>query len=818
MDVRRAKTTSVGVAAVPDLSRGVVALDPQPIHRAPNQIFRSDGAGSLPPTQAPQWQVVDGALLDRIIKAAIENPKASDERVWFAVALATRDAGGPPPTAIPDPDLFRAIVAVARRHGESNGDSRSILNEALLEPLHVEPALLNFIVDAARNSVKGRNFDDAGVRRDLSEAEVWVVAWNKRVDTGFTPWPTPPDARLLRDLIDSARVRPYKEPNDVLGMAHLLHFQRAPDSSGIWPRDVQREYLKWLVYFALTYPTALIEGVQTAALYMVKYAGGTYPPKPVPSPNLTRAICVMARRLDGGDPVDILHAAMATQLYLDVSELTQDWHGDDVESEFLSSIINSARRIANIKRAARPCEHQSHNSRGACRWSGLHDVDAETRDEIWNAALEDRSKQEDLFWPPWPRPDTPLLEKIIETATKYGPGDLTLPGWEYLYKTPEQILGGADYLLGRTPSAFKLPPLNTLPYEPPPNLVPYDPGLTTYAFGEIAVGELVLPAAVTIPGGIVISAFIICELIPVCAAFLCEKVFGGCGGSTPDPGPNPPLVPPGTPNGCSGCGGGGGIGTGGTGGTGGGTKEGMKGTTSDPCGDPCDLNCSLPCSDPATAGCPRCPPPGPTPTPPDCKTNLTAPGCPKPTGSKGPGGEVVITAGCNGITITGGTIGQRTNNPGNMTRGDALGIGLYPYDVEDPVTHEIKHYDYVIFPDPATGFQALMNLLRKPCPDDPPRPHNPACYGNRTIRQVFYGVGNPPVQGYAPAAAGNRPALYLDAVVQIMQLPDKDGSVTKVSDLSDEALALLAWIIAVQEGFFEKRKNPVQTRSSNLCP
>ncbi|HVW25106.1 MAG TPA: hypothetical protein VHC69_07020 [Polyangiaceae bacterium] len=179
----------------------------------------------------------------------------------------------------------------------------------------------------------------------------------------------------------------------------------------------------------------------------------------------------------------------------------------------------------------------------------------------------------------------------------------------------------------------------------------------------------------------------------------------------------------------------------------------------------------------------------------------------KTTASAGPGWKVTFTLGCQQWIQQGGTLAQLTNNPGDITGGNADGVGLFPWT--DPKTGQ--KYNFVIFPDVATGFQAMVNLLRS-CPGNG-RP----CYGARTIKQVFYGVGNPSRQGWAPASAGNSPGVYVSNVVQALGNGVTEN--TAMFDLTPDQVLTMAQVIARIEGFYQKGKTPLITTSpSNICP
>jgi hypothetical protein len=246
-------------------------------------------------------ELVDPLLLREIVHQAVDYPGLRDELIWLSVAAAA--AKWPePPKAIPDADLFRAIVAVARRHWRSSFDSPgAILAEAIREPLHLDPELLFLIVKHAT--------------RGLTPHDVWESAWYER--TSFTRYqgtPTPPDLPLFMALVTATQaLYPTLDAGRILQAAHGTV---GPIESDVWPRNISRDFLDWIFYFAAKARTATAEEVQQAALYMLKYSGAPFPPAPDPDLDLIAAIIEGARFNPYFDPLDVLNEALGTRLLL----------------------------------------------------------------------------------------------------------------------------------------------------------------------------------------------------------------------------------------------------------------------------------------------------------------------------------------------------------------------------------------------------------------------------------------------------------------------------------------------------------------------
>src|SRR5204862_3628117 len=119
-------------------------------------------------TTRPIGEIIDSALAAEIVKQAVQHPDASPELVWLSVT-ATVAQWAQPPKALPDADLFRAIVAVARRRGlMALANPDAIVDTAARSPLFVEPFLVSLIAFFAQGD---RSFPDAAI---------WNSAWSLR--------------------------------------------------------------------------------------------------------------------------------------------------------------------------------------------------------------------------------------------------------------------------------------------------------------------------------------------------------------------------------------------------------------------------------------------------------------------------------------------------------------------------------------------------------------------------------------------------------------------------------------------------------------
>lgn len=211
--------------------------------------------------------LVDRRLLALIVQKAIDNvdnSSVSPELIWLTVA-AEAAAWDRVPTALPDPDLFRAIVAVAQRKGTAYRDRPDlILDYAIREPLHVEPELLKLIVEHSRwhevdptvawDFTEDAITENKGVlSRRMSASNVWYGAWKKRLEKPGVP--TPPDLDLFLKIREWAFSNPG-EPATILRYAHGDLTPVALWEPAVWPppRQIPREAYRgflWRVLVAM---------------------------------------------------------------------------------------------------------------------------------------------------------------------------------------------------------------------------------------------------------------------------------------------------------------------------------------------------------------------------------------------------------------------------------------------------------------------------------------------------------------------------------------------------------------------------------------
>ena len=365
-------------------------------------------------------EVVQSTMLPYFIAwFAATEPTASPE----AVLLRAIERNAPEPipeggvlgALTTDVDLLRAFVAVARRRSGSAdaraNDWRSILNEAVREPLHVEPLLLALIMQAALARggatphlrpmglpLVGGGSLNLNPRPPPFHApiDVWRAAWARREKAGGPMWPaTPPDAALLKAIIGATRSMapadssPYTyvtlDPADVLREAHARLKVSNVEVPGTWPRNIHHELLRGIVDLAVAMPDADNLDVYTRAWERLTRLGVAVPPRPVPSTNLLRALVVSARRLGSIDPRAVLNESLSAILEWELGSAMSL----DIEPALLEDVI-----------------HAAHTLRGA-------DVEA-----VWSEALKLRAARDDLLWPPKPTPDEPLFRALIYFARR----------------------------------------------------------------------------------------------------------------------------------------------------------------------------------------------------------------------------------------------------------------------------------------------------------------------------------------------------------------------------------------------------------------
>jgi hypothetical protein len=338
------------------------------------------------------------SFLQFAVEFAVSQPKATEEQVfWGALQkLLERQIPVPARDEFPDPDLFRAIIAVARRRRRPGADAafiaaryQDVVAEAEREPLHVEPALVQLYRETA-----------------VDFPYRWKYAWKARLAQG-TPLPTPPDRDLLFAIY---RARPAPGQTTIEAahdwyFADLKLFGKPFEPHG-YPLYCEPALLNYIVYFALAAPDLRADDVYKAALYY-RSLETTRPWRPTPEPNLNlrRKIIAVARRREFTAPRDILNVAVAELLELSLER--PDRH---IESELLEALVTAAREripadpwVVGTDPAVAP-----------------RDASVGGPDRVWSTwwrAVEARRARDELPWPPSPLPDEALVRRLVQGAT-----------------------------------------------------------------------------------------------------------------------------------------------------------------------------------------------------------------------------------------------------------------------------------------------------------------------------------------------------------------------------------------------------------------
>jgi hypothetical protein len=364
-------------------------------------------------------------FLAHAVRLAISQPSATEIEVFWGALKKLIEQQIPIPARedFPDPDLFRAIIAVARRHFPNPADEailfadhKAIVAEAKHEPLHLEPALLNLILYFASQP------EPSGFRPSHERwLEIWRAAWAFRVAQG-APLPTPPDIDLFTNLAELPQSERGKSAQQILEVAHRLlrifNFYGKPPPA--YPLYCDPSLLDAIVYFAVVAPDARADDVYRLALHARSLdTARPSPPFPVPDVSLRRRIVLVARRGTYTAPRDILNTAVAELLDLRIQAPARE-----IEQPLLEAIVAESLRWSE--------EAWARDPKGSA-W------------EIWRRALALRGAREDLLWPPFPTPDESLLHTLVYTARNV----IGLP--------PERLLDMALVLLGRATEEEKRP-------------------------------------------------------------------------------------------------------------------------------------------------------------------------------------------------------------------------------------------------------------------------------------------------------------------------------------------------------------------------
>lgn len=362
--------------------------------------FEGLSRASVPPERGVS-PCVEPLLLQLIVDAARSFP-GEDESVVLCVALEARreEVRLPwPPSPLPDPDLLRALVDIARVDG---GSAQDVLARAINEPLHIDKHLLACIVEAALQDAEG------------TPLAIWDAAW-RLCERRCVEWPpTPPNAALFLATLRAITSNPDASATTIRrGATALLERFPAFDVRSI--EDCTR----------IVAPKVLASIIQTARLFPHLSVPQVYDlsqqaDEDISHP-LVNAIVQVARESSAADDRTVRNLALGTVLRNQLSDLLMtDLH---VERGLLDEVIRASYELSSEARSLMKEENG---------------VPLSISNSVWEKARTARWERWDLPWPPRPCPDRPLLNAIILTTAGLT-GDIT----------PDIILSFALALVGR---------------------------------------------------------------------------------------------------------------------------------------------------------------------------------------------------------------------------------------------------------------------------------------------------------------------------------------------------------------------------------